>query len=76
MFAYVSKSKIIPEKAAAFVDMILSSDTITHATRYFSIDGNKNESSEKVGNVTFFVKIPAFNQNHSVFQLMRKNTRR
>jgi hypothetical protein len=68
MFAYVSKSEILPEKATDFAKMILSSDTITNATRYFFID--KNDTWEKTGNVTFFVRISAFNQNHSVYNLM------
>jgi len=54
--------------------MILSSDSITNATRYFSI--NANDTREKTGNVSFFIKISAFNQNHSVFALMQKHTRR
>ena len=39
-FVYVSKSKILPEKASNFVKMIQSSDTITNATRVFVIGEN------------------------------------
>jgi len=31
---------------------------------------------EKTGNVSFFVEISAFNQNHSVFKEMKKHTQR
>jgi hypothetical protein len=70
----VSKSKIVPEKASEFVKMLLSSDTITNTTRLFVI--NENEDRETTGNVTLFAEISAFNQNHSVFESMRKYTRR
>jgi hypothetical protein len=62
----VSKSKIVPERASEFVKMVLSSDTITNATRIFVIANNSY--TEKTGNVTLFAEISAFNQNYSVFK--------
>jgi hypothetical protein len=70
----VSKSKIVPERASEFVKMVLSSDTITNATRIFFIA--QNDFRETTGNVTLFAEISAFNQNYSVFELMRKSSRR
>jgi len=70
----VSKSLIVPEKASNFVKMVLSSDKITNATRIFLIA--ENSYTEKTGNVTLFAEISAFNQNHSVFNSMKKHTRR
>jgi hypothetical protein len=55
----------VPEKASEFVKMIISSDTVTNTTRFFEID--ENAYREKTGNVSFFVEISAFNQNHSVY---------
>ena len=46
--------------------MVLSSDTITNATRIFAIA--ENSYTEKTGNVTMFAEISAFNQNYSVFK--------
>jgi len=73
-FTFVSKSTIVPETASNFVKMMLSSDTITNATRIFVI--GENDFREKTGNVSLFAEISAFNQNYSVFEIMRKNTRR
>jgi len=55
----------VPEKASEFVKMIISSDTVTNTTRFFEID--ENAYREKTGNVSLFVEISAFNQNHSVY---------
>ena len=55
----------MPERAAEFVKMILSSDAITNRTRIFVI--GENDWAEKTGNVSFFVEISAFNQNFSVY---------
>ena len=65
MFAYVSKTRIAPERASEFVKTHLSSDTIANRTVTFKID--ENNWSEKTGNVSFFVEISAFNQNYSVY---------
>ena len=65
-FAYVSKSRIMPELAANFVKMTLSSDSITNRTRVFVIA--ENDLREKTGNVSFFIEISAYNQNHSVYE--------
>ena len=46
--------------------MVLSSDTITNATRIFAIA--KNSYTEKTGNVTLYAEISAFNQNYSEFK--------
>jgi hypothetical protein len=46
--------------------MVLSSDTITNATRIFHIA--HDAYTEKTGNVTLFAEISAFNQNYSVFK--------
>ena len=54
--------------------MAVSTNTITNATRIFFI--GENDDEEKTGNVTFFVEVSAFNQNYSVFQLTKKNTKR
>ena len=64
-FAYVSKSRIWPEKASDFVKMHLSSDTITNRTRVFVI--GEKDWREKTGNVSFFIEISAFNQNYSSY---------
>ena len=58
-FAFVSRSEIVPERASEFVNMVLSSDTITNRTRIFVID--ENDEREKCGNVSFFVELSAFN---------------
>ena len=72
-FVYVSKSRILPEKASEFVKMLLSSDTITNATRVFYID--EKSYREKIGNVSFFIEISAFNQNYSTYANQSQNTR-
>jgi hypothetical protein len=54
--------------------MMLSSDSLTNSTRVFII--HADDFREKTGNVSLFVELSAFNQNHSVFQRMKKNTRR
>ena len=64
-FAYVSKSRIMPELAAEFVKMTFSSDSITNRTRVFVIA--ENDWREKTGNVSFFIQISAYNQNYSVY---------
>ena len=64
-YTYVSKGKIVPERASEFVKMALSSDTITNATHIFFIA--KNSYRETTGNVTLFAEISAFNQNYSEF---------
>jgi len=64
-YAYVSKSRILPRRASEFVKMVLSSNTITNATRTFYID--EDNWNEKTGNVSFFVDISAYNQNYSVW---------
>ena len=64
-FSYVTKTSIHPEKASKFVKTILSSDEITNSTRVFTID--EKDFREKTGNISFFIEISAFNQNHSVF---------
>ena len=74
MFVHVTKSKIVPEKASDFIKMLLSSDKITNSTQIFKI--NENDDREKIGNFSFFIELSAFNQNYSVFELMKKNTRR
>ena len=43
----------------------MSSDAVTNTTRVFVID--ENNDREKIGNVSFFIEISAFNQNHSVY---------
>ena len=65
MYAYVSKSRIMPEKASEFVKIILSSDMIANRTQVFVIA--EDDWSEKTGNVSFFIEISAYNQNYSVF---------
>ena len=45
--------------------MIWSSDQIANRTQIFEIA--ENHWGEKTGNVSFFVEISAYNQNHSVF---------
>ena len=72
-FVYVSKSRIEPELAAEFVKMMLSSDTITNATQTFIID--EHDYREKTGNVSFFIELSAFNQNHSVYASHSLNTK-
>jgi len=66
MFAYVTKTRIAPQRASEFVKTLFSSDAIANRTRIFVI--GENEWSEKTGNVSFFVEISAFNQNYSVWQ--------
>ena len=68
-YTYVSKSRIMPEKASDFVKMILSSDSITNTTQIFFIEAN--DDREKTGNVSFTIELSAFNQNYSVFELMK-----
>ena len=72
-FAFVSKSRIIPQRASEFVKTILSSDTITNRTTVFEIA--ENDWRERTGNVTFFVEISAFNQNYSVYSGQTHSTR-
>ena len=64
-FVYVSKSRILPEKASEFVKTSLSSTTIANLTHTFFIE--KKDFREKTGNVTFFVQVSAFNQNYSIY---------
>jgi len=73
MFAFVSKTRIAPRRASEFVKMRFSSDTITDRTRIFVI--SENDWSEKIGNVSFFVEISAFNQNFSEYESMSHHTR-
>jgi hypothetical protein len=56
----------MPERASEFVQTIISSDARTNTTQVFLI--YKNNEREKIGNVTFFVEISAFNQNYTVFK--------
>jgi len=65
MYAYVSKSRIMPEKASEFVKIFFSSDKIANRTQVFAIA--EDHWSEKTGNVSFFIEISAYNQNFSVF---------
>jgi hypothetical protein len=53
--------------------MIISSDTVANATRFFEID--ENAYREKTGNVSLFVEISAFNQNHSVYSSLAQSTK-
>ena len=73
MFAYVSKTRISPQRASEFVKTLFSSNDITNRTRIFVID--ENDWHEKTGNVSFFVEISAFNQNYSVYESMNYHTR-
>ena len=72
-FAYVSKSRIIPERASEFVKMRISSNTITNATQILFIA--ENSWGEKTGNVSFFIEMSAFNQNYSRYANQSQNTR-
>jgi len=51
----------------------MSSDEFTNNTRVFVID--ENNGREKIGNVSFFVEISAFNQNRSEFEHYSLKTR-
>jgi len=73
MFAYVSKTTIVPRRASEFVKTFFSSDAVTNRTRLIVI--SDNDWSEKTGNVSFFVEISAFNQNYSVWQGQTISTR-
>jgi len=72
-FVYVSDTRIVPEKASDFVKIIFSSDSVTNATRFFAI--NENDYREKTGNVSLFVQVSAFNQNHSVYSSLTQSTK-
>ena len=63
----------MPELAAEFVKMTLSSDAITNRTRIFVIA--ENDWAEKTGNVSFFIEISAYNQNYSVYTGQTHNVR-
>jgi len=56
---YGSRGKIVPAQASDFVQMIVSSETITNSTHIFIIDAN--DDREKTGNVSFFLELSAFN---------------
>ena len=73
MFAYVSKTRISPQRASEFVRTYFSSDSITNRTQIFVI--GEDDWSEKTGNVSFFVEISAFNRNYSVYKSMAHHTR-
>jgi hypothetical protein len=63
----------LPEKASEFVKIFTSSETVANATRFFEID--ENAYREKTGNVSLFVEISAFNQNHSVYSSLAQSTK-
>jgi len=65
MFAFVTKTRISPERASEFVKTSFSSDVIANRTCIFMIA--KNHWGEKTGNVSLFVEISAYNQKYSVF---------
>ena len=69
----MTKSRIFPKRASEFVKRFRSSDSSTNRTLIFKID--EGDWREKTGNVSFLIEISAFNQNHSVFEMMGKNTR-
>ena len=59
MYAYVSKSRIAPRRAAEFVKSMVSSDTIVNRTQVFVI--GEDDWRERTGNVSFFIEISAYN---------------
>ena len=69
----MTKIRLSPERASEFVKTSLSSDTIANRTCIFIIA--ENHWSEKIGNVSFFIEISAYNQNFSVFSGQTHYTR-
>jgi len=55
----------MPEKASEFVKIVFSSDMIANRTQVFAIA--KDAWNEKIGNVSFFIELSAYNQNYSVY---------
>ena len=59
MFVHISNVEIDPSLARTFVKEIPASNKYVNDTYLFEI--NANDAEEKVGNVSFFVEVSAFN---------------